>query len=186
MLRNEHIHVVVATDVAARGLDIKNITHVINYDLPRSSDEYIHRIGRTARAGESGEAITLLTQNYYGNFQKILSDRTINVMKGELPQFQSVRFERNSGRGRFDGPRPHQGRNFTNRSEGRPPRYGSRPQGGFRSRESGEGRESTGSSFRSREGRGNSEGRESTSSGFRGNGGRRRSSGSRFGSRDGR
>ena len=142
MLRAEHIHVVVATDVAARGLDIKNITHVVNYDVPRTPDEYIHRIGRTARAGESGEAITLLTHNDYGKFQAILSDRTIKINKGEMPKFASVRFERGRSGG-FQG-RPHQGRNFTNR-DGDRPRSGGRG-GGFGSNA----RRSSGGGFRGR------------------------------------
>jgi ATP-dependent RNA helicase DeaD len=51
----------VATDVAARGLDISGVTHVINYDIPNSPDVYVHRIGRTGRVGRSGRAITLIT-----------------------------------------------------------------------------------------------------------------------------
>ena len=51
----------VATDVAARGIDIENITHVINYDIPLEKESYVHRTGRTARAGSSGKAITLVT-----------------------------------------------------------------------------------------------------------------------------
>jgi ATP-dependent RNA helicase DeaD len=51
----------VATDVAARGLDITGVSHVINYDIPNSPDVYVHRIGRTGRAGESGRAVTLIT-----------------------------------------------------------------------------------------------------------------------------
>ncbi len=53
--------ILVATDVAARGLDIEKITHVINYDIPESPDDYVHRVGRTARAGEDGDAITFVT-----------------------------------------------------------------------------------------------------------------------------
>ncbi len=49
-----------ATDVAARGIDIEGITHVINYDMPRSADAYVHRIGRTGRAGAKGTAISLV------------------------------------------------------------------------------------------------------------------------------
>ena len=59
-LRNAQINVLVATDVAARGLDIDDITHVINFDMPRKADIYIHRIGRTGRAGNKGTAISLV------------------------------------------------------------------------------------------------------------------------------
>jgi len=52
--------ILVATDVAARGLDIENITHVINFDIPEGADDYVHRVGRTARAGEDGDAITFV------------------------------------------------------------------------------------------------------------------------------
>ncbi|OTA04376.1 hypothetical protein A9Z42_0049770 [Trichoderma parareesei] len=51
----------VATDVASRGIDVRNITHVLNYDYPNNSEDYIHRIGRTGRAGQHGTAITLFT-----------------------------------------------------------------------------------------------------------------------------
>jgi superfamily II DNA/RNA helicase len=52
--------VLVATDVAARGIDVSGITHVINYDLPRVAEDYVHRIGRTGRAGNQGKAITIV------------------------------------------------------------------------------------------------------------------------------
>jgi ATP-dependent RNA helicase DeaD len=58
--REEQCDLLVATDVAARGLDIENVTHVINYDIPWDVEQYIHRIGRTGRAGKSGDAITLV------------------------------------------------------------------------------------------------------------------------------
>ena len=61
--RNGHSRVLVATDVAARGLDIPIIKHVINYDLPQVPEDYIHRIGRTGRAGKDGSALTFLTLN---------------------------------------------------------------------------------------------------------------------------
>jgi ATP-dependent RNA helicase DDX5/DBP2 len=53
--------IMVATDVASRGIDVRNITHVLNYDYPNNSEDYIHRIGRTGRAGQTGTAITLFT-----------------------------------------------------------------------------------------------------------------------------
>ena len=59
--RKGHTQLLVATDVAARGLDIPEVSHVINYDLPMDAESYVHRIGRTGRAGREGEALTLVT-----------------------------------------------------------------------------------------------------------------------------
>jgi ATP-dependent RNA helicase RhlE len=59
--KSGHTNVLVATDVAARGIDIDSVSHVINYDVPEAPEDYVHRIGRTGRAGKSGNAITLLT-----------------------------------------------------------------------------------------------------------------------------
>ena len=53
----------IATDLASRGLDVNDITHVYNYDFPRNIEEYVHRVGRTGRAGKTGISITLLTRN---------------------------------------------------------------------------------------------------------------------------
>jgi len=58
--RQSKIKILVATDVAARGLDIPDITHVINFDVPESKDDYIHRIGRTGRANKKGKALTFV------------------------------------------------------------------------------------------------------------------------------
>ena len=60
-LKNGKLDIVVATDVAARGLDVERITHVVNYDIPHDVEGYIHRIGRTGRAGRSGHAILFVT-----------------------------------------------------------------------------------------------------------------------------
>ncbi len=107
-LKNEKIRVLVATDVAARGLDIKNVTHVYNYDVPKCTDEYIHRIGRTARAGKNGDAVTLLCDRDYDNFRKVTADRTFKVEKTEVPRVNKIRYDRNlvqrsssGGRGNF-------------------------------------------------------------------------------------
>ncbi len=102
-LKSKKVNVLVATDVAARGLDIKNVSHVYNYDVPKTSDEYIHRIGRTARAGENGDAVTLLSEQDYDNFNRVLSDRTLNIHKESVPVFEKVTFER------FQGHREHRG-----------------------------------------------------------------------------
>lgn len=58
--KKDHINILIATDVAARGLDIPDVTHVINYDLPQNYDTYVHRIGRTGRSGKSGTALTFV------------------------------------------------------------------------------------------------------------------------------
>ncbi|MCF8495700.1 MAG: DEAD/DEAH box helicase [Alphaproteobacteria bacterium] len=69
--REKEIRILVATDVAARGLDIPHIEHVINYDLPQCPEDYIHRIGRTARAGAEGEALCLVTPEENGKWAAI-------------------------------------------------------------------------------------------------------------------
>jgi superfamily II DNA/RNA helicase len=69
--RNKKYRILVATDVAARGLDIPHIEHVINYDLPHCAEDYIHRIGRTARAGAEGSAMCLLTPANIGKWNVI-------------------------------------------------------------------------------------------------------------------
>lgn len=63
--KENNVSVLVATDVAARGLDIPNVTHVINYDIPQAYDDYVHRIGRTGRAGKSGTALTFVQKRPY-------------------------------------------------------------------------------------------------------------------------
>lgn len=72
--RNAEIQILVATDVAARGIDVEGITHVINYDLPNDSDSYIHRIGRTGRIGNDGIAITLVTDRDRAKLSQIEKD----------------------------------------------------------------------------------------------------------------
>src|SRR5206468_11073076 len=60
--RSGKLSVLVATNVAARGLDISMVSHVLNYDVPQNADEYVHRIGRTGRAGNSGVAVTFVAE----------------------------------------------------------------------------------------------------------------------------
>jgi ATP-dependent RNA helicase DeaD len=140
------IDVLVASDVAARGLDIKNVSHIINYDLPKNSKEYIHRIGRTARAGTEGKVISLLSNEDHDNFRSILDDRSIVVERLELPEFKKVEFsakghqdrdEDRSDRGpRRSGFRPGGGRFGGNRfGRPRPGGYSQRPHSGSSHRE---------------------------------------------------
>ena len=93
-LKNEKTDILVATDVAARGLDIKNVTHVYNYDVPKTSKEYIHRIGRTARAGEKGKAVTLLVKRDHDNFRRVSQDDQLDIVKEEMPEFDKIYFDR--------------------------------------------------------------------------------------------
>ncbi|MFB6089047.1 MAG: DEAD/DEAH box helicase [Candidatus Aenigmatarchaeota archaeon] len=87
---SENVDVLVCTDVAARGLDIQNVTHIYNYDIPNDSKQYIHRIGRTARAGEKGKAINLLSPPDHDNFRRINRDHDVNVDKVETPYVEQV------------------------------------------------------------------------------------------------
>jgi ATP-dependent RNA helicase DeaD len=71
--RNGRIRILVATDIAARGIDVAEIAHVINYDLPQAPEDYIHRIGRTGRAGHKGQALSLLTPEDRSQWKEISS-----------------------------------------------------------------------------------------------------------------
>lgn len=150
----EHFHksekfILVCTDVAARGLDIKNVSHIYNYDCPKTSTEYIHRIGRTARAGKDGKAITVISERDYENFRRVLSDESLNIKRMGLPEFEKVfinmsgnRYAR-GGRERFGNRR--EGGRF---SEGRVGRgFGRRREGFGSSRGSYGGRKSGGKRF---------------------------------------
>ncbi len=81
--RNGNINILVATDVAARGLDIDGVDVVINYDVPQNNDDYIHRIGRTARAGKTGFAFTLVSKDEIPRFKNILKDN--KIIEKEMP-----------------------------------------------------------------------------------------------------
>ena len=84
--RNRKVHVLVATDVVSRGIDIDNIEMVINYDVPPNEEDYVHRIGRTARAGRGGIGITLITPGEMRNFSKIEKLIQMEVRKEPLPK----------------------------------------------------------------------------------------------------
>jgi ATP-dependent RNA helicase RhlE len=89
-LRNNRTKVVVATDVAARGIDVDNISHVFNYDLPHEPETYVHRIGRTGRAGATGMAISFCDmdeQKFLRNIERLTKKR-IPVDRSPLPEFK--------------------------------------------------------------------------------------------------
>ena len=94
--------ILVCTDVAARGLDIKNVSHVYNYDIPKTANDYIHRIGRTARAGKIGDAISLVSSRDYMSFNNVQMEESLNIKNEELPEFKNLYVEVRGGHGQDD------------------------------------------------------------------------------------
>ena len=88
--KNQKTNILVATDVAARGIDIVSLTHVINYALPQDPESYVHRIGRTGRAGKEGTAITFVTPSEYKNLLFIKKIAKTNIRKEKLPEIEDV------------------------------------------------------------------------------------------------
>jgi superfamily II DNA/RNA helicase len=147
------VKVLVATDVAARGIDVPTITHVVNYDLPKFPEDYVHRIGRTGRAGRNGIAVSLVNHAEGMNVKRIerFTKQTIpvDVVEGFEPKRAAA-----PRPGNRPGWKPGDGRN-----QGKPGQRsfqkpgsrdgaqtaGQRPEGGFRS----EGQRRDGGGFRS-------------------------------------
>ncbi|BDV00776.1 RNA helicase [Thermodesulfomicrobium sp. WS] len=88
--KKRHARILVATDVAARGIDVQDLTHVINFDLPGDPEAYVHRVGRTGRAGKSGIAITFVTPSEYRRLQWIQKLARTSIRKGKLPKVAEV------------------------------------------------------------------------------------------------
>lgn len=88
--RSGQVDILVATDVAARGLDIDNITHVVNFDVPSDSESYVHRIGRTGRAGNTGVALTFITPREFRQLKLIERSIKTKIVRGTLPTDASV------------------------------------------------------------------------------------------------
>ncbi len=84
------VSVLVCTDVAGRGLDIQGVSHVYNYEIPRESKQYIHRIGRTARAGAEGKAINILSEKDRDNFSSVLRDNDVYIKEMKLPALEKI------------------------------------------------------------------------------------------------
>ncbi len=96
--------VLVCTDVASRGLDIKDVSHIYNYDIPKDPKDYIHRIGRTARAGKEGIAINILSSRDHDSFSALLRMNDVAIKKELLPQFEKISIGwENKGHGRPHG-----------------------------------------------------------------------------------
>lgn len=88
--RDLKINILVATDVAARGIDVNDLTHVINYSLPKETENYIHRIGRTGRAGKKGEAISFVTTKQEFMIREIEKLTKSKLEKGKLPNAEQI------------------------------------------------------------------------------------------------
>ena len=88
--RKRQINLLVATDVAARGIDVNNLSHVINFSLPQNPEAYIHRIGRTGRAGNQGTAVTFVTPDEFSRLGFIKKIVKAPIKKSEVPQVDQI------------------------------------------------------------------------------------------------
>lgn len=88
--RKRQIDILVATDVAARGIDISDVGHVINYSIPQNPENYVHRIGRTGRAGKKGVAITFVTPHEYRSLREIEKVTKTKITKTQVPEMQEL------------------------------------------------------------------------------------------------
>lgn len=110
--RNRKLNVLVATDLLSRGIDIDNIDLIINYDVPQEGEDYIHRIGRTARAASEGVAITMISeeeQYKFARIERLLEREVTKAMVpeefGEAPEYDPSRYRRKGRRGNYSGSR---------------------------------------------------------------------------------
>ncbi|WP_448378575.1 DEAD/DEAH box helicase [Fervidobacterium sp.] len=88
--RKKQLNILVTTDVAARGIDIEGLTHVINYSVPRDPEYYVHRIGRTGRAGKKGLAITFVTRSDYYHFTRVKRFAKAKIVKDKIPLVEDI------------------------------------------------------------------------------------------------
>jgi len=88
--RSRQVTLLICTDVASRGLDVKELTHVINYSIPRELDSYVHRIGRTGRSGKNGLALSLVTPSHLGLIPRIEKMTQSKMQKGTIPTRKEI------------------------------------------------------------------------------------------------
>ena len=120
--RSGALRLLVASDVAARGLDIPDVSHVFNYDVPHHADDYVHRIGRTGRAGRSGQTFMIVTPADSRNLDKVLKliGKTPNELTLDI-DFSEIKSEPREGRGRREGGRDRDRGRTRPRREAGPP-----------------------------------------------------------------
>jgi superfamily II DNA/RNA helicase len=188
-LRERRVRVLVATDVAARGIDVPGITHVFNYDLPKFAEDYVHRIGRTGRAGRRGVAVSLAAHAEIGAVRRIERYTRellpVNVVAGFEPRRAAPKAGaggKRPGQGR-GGPRHGQG-NGGGRWSNNGPRHanssgnGGSGSGGYQGGQRFGGNKPAGAPFERREGNGFQGGYQQSGAGNGGNGGNGFSNGS--------
>ena len=132
--RSERVNILVATDVAARGLDISNVEIIFNYGIPRERESYVHRIGRTGRAGKTGKAISLVSRMEFGRLRDIMRFTNANIERKKEENLPDIEFVTSDiGVREFDEPRrertaaPRHDRDFAPRGDrGAAPRRGGR------------------------------------------------------------
>ncbi len=90
LFKKKVLNILVATDVAARGIDVKDLTHVINYSLPQDAETYVHRIGRTGRAGKTGIAISLVSPGETRKFTQVKRIVKKQIQKRKLPEVKEI------------------------------------------------------------------------------------------------
>jgi ATP-dependent RNA helicase RhlE len=120
--KNGHTRVLIATDIAARGIDVDSISHVINYDVPAAAEDYVHRIGRTGRAGKPGRAITLVTPVDESSMRAIERLTGQRVERVVLPTFGGVATATPSTGGAMKPFKPFRGGTSAGRRSFRPRR----------------------------------------------------------------
>ncbi|MGA9853654.1 MAG: DEAD/DEAH box helicase [Gammaproteobacteria bacterium] len=134
--KNNRVRVLVATDIAARGLDIDQLPHVVNYELPHVPEDYVHRIGRTGRAGSSGEAVSLVCGEERGQLRDIE-----RLLRKDIPRATADNFKPNPNPQSDHAERPSHGTHA--------PRHAHKPQSGWHNRSSSRSRGSRSASSRS-------------------------------------
>ncbi len=94
--KQDNLEILIATDVAARGLDVSNVTHVFNYHIPFDSESYVHRIGRTGRAGKEGKAISIVTPHEFNSLKKIQQNVGSELQSKVIPTIADVQMRQKS------------------------------------------------------------------------------------------